>query len=97
MKSGKYVYLQRSLFSDVIIGRIMIDVKVTAKSYNIKLLENTTYLDYDHFALMFKSADTIRINRNKSPHAISEYTNGFVIYPYRAGIPFAFDYVKENA
>ena len=74
---------------------IMINVKETENYYTFKLLENTTQLDYDHFIMLFKDSDTVRINKKKSPHAMMLWDDGdFTIYPFRAGIPFWFKKVE---
>lgn len=90
MIQGRYKYTQTGY--NGIIGHILISVTETAKAYTFKLLENTTRLDYDHFILLFKDSDTIRINKERSPHAVKVWCDDdFTIYPYRAGIPFLFE------
>lgn len=39
--------------------------------------------------------DGYLINKEKSPHAINLGEDYFVIYPYRAGIPFLFEYIEN--
>lgn len=86
---GKYRYIQEG--HNGAIGHILISVTETTKAYTFNLLENSTRLDYDHFIMLFKNSNTIRINKGKSPHAIITWEDGnFTIYPYRAGIPFLF-------
>ena len=89
----KYKYTQYEY--DKPIGHILIDMTETNKSYKIKLIENTTYLDYDHFINLFKNGDTVFIGKANSPHAVRIWEDGdFTIYPNRAGIPFWFQKIE---
>ena len=85
--TGKFEYWQDNNPA----RHILIEAKETPSAYTFKLLENTTRLDYDHFILLFKGRDTVRIAKDKSPHSIILWGDGdFTIYPRSAGIPFWF-------
>ena len=100
MKNGRYRHT-----SDRYHGHIDIELKETDKTIALTLIEvSEDYDGYDHFIMLimlFRGRNRLilsKANFYKSNHAISLSETGkwFVIYPYRAGIPFAFDLVEEN-
>ena len=92
MISGVYIYERTDCCG--LNGQIKIRLKETEKSYRIEMLENTTKYDYDHFANIFSGKKSVSIAKNGS-HACTVFPDGdFLIYPYRAGIPFLFRKMK---
>ena len=57
------------------------DIKMAEDGY-----ENPFWRDHELFR---------RFNKEKNPHAINLGEDYFVIYPYRAGIPFLFEYIEN--
>lgn len=94
MKKGLYRYSKDELFNS---GVITIEVSETNKSYIFKLIENTFRYSPAHIDMLFSKSNRIMINKEKNPHAINIGEDYFVIYPYRAGIPFLFDYVESKS
>lgn len=91
MKKGLYRYAKGGgCFNK---GVIIIEVSETAKSYVFKLIKNTLRYSPAHIDMMFEKDGKTIINKEKSPHAINFGEDYFVIYPYRAGIPFLFEYM----
>ena len=77
-------------------GKIILQVKETDKAYNFELIKNTMRYSPAHIDMMFSKSYKARVTKANSPHAINLGTDYFVLYPYRAGIPFLFDLlVKE--
>ena len=72
-------------------GQIKIRLEETEKLYRIKMLENTTKYDYDHFANIFNGKTSVSIQKSGGNHACTVFPDeDFLIYPFRAGIPFLF-------
>lgn len=77
-------------------GSVVIEVSETAKSYIFNLIDNTFRYSPAHIDMLFAKSDRISIRKEKSPHAIIEGNNYFVIYPYCAGIPYLFEYMGKG-
>lgn len=74
--------------------QVVIDVKVTEKSYIFNLvdfIENHGYAP--QIADMFRDNKRVAIRRDKpSKHAIHTWSgNSFTLYPYRVGVPYVFN------
>lgn len=93
MKKGLYKHIKDDGYFDK--GTIIIKVSETAKSYIFKLIENTFRYSPAHIDMMFTKSNKVIINKEKNPHAINLGEDYFVIYPYRAGIPFLFEYIEN--
>lgn len=89
MIQGIYIYERTDCCGCT--GQIKIRLKETEKSFNLEMLENTTKYDYDHFANIFSGKKSVSISKQNGSHACTLFPDGdFLIYPYRAGIPFLF-------
>lgn len=77
---------------------ITVRIKETEKAYTFELIENNSRFSPAHLDMMFSKAKRISVKKEKSPHYIEFFNDGenFVIYPYRAGIPFLFEIVVDN-
>lgn len=93
MKKGLCKHIKDDGYFDK--GTIIIGVSETAKSYIFKLIENTFRYSPAHIDMMFAKSNKVIINKEKSPHVINLGEDYFVIYPYRAGIPFLFEYIEN--
>ena len=94
LKNGNYKYVHGGYGG----GEITIAVKETQKSFIIQLLENTCHYSPAHIDMLFKDSNKVTINKEKSKHAMrfgDISKDWFVIYPFQAGIPFAFDLVED--
>lgn len=76
-------------------GIITLEVSETEKSYRLNLIENTCRYSPAHIDMLFAKNNKAIISKNKSPHVMRIYDGYFVIYPYRAGIPFLFEKVEK--
>lgn len=77
-------------------GSIVVEVSETEKSYILKLIENTYKYSPAHIDMLFEKSNKVVIKKEKSPHAIIEGGDYFVIYPYRAGLPYLFEQVVND-
>ena len=77
---------------------VTIEVKETEKSYVFRLVKNDSRYSPARFDMMFSKTDKVSFRKDKSPHAVLEYNDGeeFVIYPYRGGVPYLFELVKDK-
>ena len=94
IKNGTYKYVHGGYGG----GEITIAVKETPKSFVFQLIENTCRYSPAHIDMLFKDSNKVTINKEKSKHAMrfsDTSDDWFVIYPFQAGIPFAFDLVKN--
>lgn len=92
MKNGLYRYNQKGgMLLDT--GTITVNLKETKKTINLHLVENSCRYSPAHIDMLFAKKDKISIKKQDGSHAVFLYDNYFVIYPYRAGIPFLFEYV----
>lgn len=92
MKKGIYKYVDDGIPGG---GYITIEVSETAKSYTFKLIENTCRYEQWRITSLFNMNKKAVINKSKSKHAICDYGDNFVIYPYRDGIPYYFEYIQQ--
>lgn len=76
-------------------GTVTIEVSETEKSYTLRLIENSCRYSPAHIDMLFSKNNKAVINKNKNPHAINFYDGYFVMYPYRAGIPFMFEHEER--
>lgn len=95
MKKGIYRYSCNEHPYDS--GTITIEVSETDKSYIFRLIENSCRYSPAHIDMMFEKSNRVVIRKEKSPHAIIDGKDYFVIYPNRAGIPFLFEFMANNA
>lgn len=91
MKSGVYKCTYDNHMNDY--GEIVVDIHETEKSYIFKLIKNTYRYSPAQIDLLFAKSNRVAIKKEKSQHAIVEGNDYFVIYPYRAGLPFLFEQV----
>ena len=87
MKNGLYEYKDDGFPGG---GHVVIDVTETEKMYTFKLVENTCRYDPWRISSLFKKSTQARIKKYRSKHSVMTWDNGFVIYPYRDGIPYLF-------
>lgn len=93
MKNGLYEYKDDSIPGS---GHVVIDVTETEKMYTFKLVENTCRYDPWRISSLFKKSTQVRIKKYRSKHSVMTWDNGFVIYPYRDGIPYLFKYIERG-
>lgn len=87
IENGIYHYEQVNNPYDV--GTLVIDVKNTEKSLQLKVIEkNMLYSSY--VDVLFGDKDKVIINKQRSPHAVNYGTGYFVVYPNRMGCPLCF-------
>ena len=91
MKNGIYRYEDKSFGNR---GEIILKVTETEKTITFELLKNDMRFSPAQIDEMFVKSNKAKINKLKCPHAMDFYNDYFVIYPYRAGIPFLFEYVE---
>ena len=102
LKSGRYEAIEyfedRTGENSVLKYQVILDVKVTEKSYMFNLINIIQNFgdQTPHISAMFGEKKQIRIRRDKpSNHAIRVWNdNSFTIYPYRSGVPYSFKEVK---
>ena len=91
MIKGVYVYESKEMWNS---GIVKVQLKETEKSWVLTLLENTIRYCPAHLDMLFKNGNRAVIRKERSEHWFefteSEWGNYFLIYPYRAGIPFLF-------
>lgn len=93
MKQGLYEYVHKEKWNK---GHVIVRLKETPKSYCLTLVENTIRYSPAQIDMLFQKSDKVKISKEKSPYAFIIWMNdGFTIYPFRAGIPFGFEYVEE--
>lgn len=90
MINGTYRYADKSSPYDR--GILIVDVKDTDSTLTLTLKEMdlfySTYID-----VLFRDKTEVKINKNRSPHALTGGADWFVIYPNRNGVPLVFDLV----
>ena len=91
MKNGLYEYKDEGIPGG---GHVVIDVVETEKVYTFKLVENTCRYDPWRISSLFKKSKQARIKKYRSKHSVMTWDNGFVVYPYRDGIPYLFKYIE---
>lgn len=71
------------------IGTLVVEVKETEKSLLLKIIEKnmrfSTYVD-----VLFGNNNEVRINKGKTPHAVTCGNSWFIVYPNRLGAPLCF-------
>lgn len=88
MISGRY-----SCHSEA--GTVTVDVKETAAAFTIRLVHNTgRWIDPPLDDILRTGKCVAR--KDGSKHAMTFWEGGFCIYPFRVGVPFAFDAVDEE-
>ena len=90
MKKGLYKYVDDGIPGG---GHITIEVSETDKSYRFELIEDTCRFEQWRITSLFNLNKKAVINKSKSRHAIHDYGENFVIYPYRDGIPYYFEFI----
>ena len=94
MKNGLYRYEDKSFGNR---GEYIIRLTETEKSYTFELVKNDMRFSPAHLDMMFAKSSKTKVNRERSPHAMNVVGDDwFCIYPYRAGIPYAFEYLSEE-
>ena len=97
LKDGKYMLVFDKYEQSG--GNIVLSVRESEKSIILHLLENTCRYAPAHIENMFsKSKKVIIRKKDAPPHAIVRSDSAddwFVIYPYRAGEPFLFEWVDN--
>ena len=85
----RYRYFDQS---PVFGGEILVDAKETKSAFILRLV--SFRVRYPHGGidtLLFGNADgLVRIPKRSSTHALNIWPHDFVLYPYRAGVPFLF-------
>ena len=91
MINGIYIYESEEKWNQ---GIVKIQLKETEKSWVLTLLENTIRYCPAQLEMLFKNKGRAVVNKEHSEHyhefRYYEWGNTFLIYPYRAGIPFLF-------
>lgn len=93
MKNGLYRYEEKSYGNR---GEYIIRLTETEKAYTFELVKNDMRFSPAHLDMMFAKSSKAKVNKEKSPHAINIEDGWFCIYPYRAGIPYVFEYLSEE-
>lgn len=94
MKNGLYRWAWESYTNN---GEYLIKVTETEKSYTFELVENTMRFSPAHMDMLFEKSNKVKINKEKSPHAMNiSGDDWFCVYPYRAGIPYVFEYTSKT-
>lgn len=73
-----------------------ISVKQTPGKIIIKKIEDTRRYDYSHMDMLLGNTGKAEISKARSPHCINSGDGFFVIYPFRAGVPFLFDLISDS-
>lgn len=91
MKSALYRYVDDGIPGG---GHITIKVSETDKSYIFVLVENTCRYDPCRITSLFKNSNKAIIKKDNGKHAVRTCDDFLVIYPYRDGIPYLFEYIE---
>ncbi len=92
--------LQRGLYryehKDMGGGVIEMEVKETDSSYIFELKKNTCRYSPGHMDMLFQKGNRVVLKKKGGKHALrfsdfEDHRNWFVLYPFRAGIPFYFE------
>ena len=76
-------------------GTVTVDVKETAAAFTLRLVHNTgRWIDPPLDDVLRRGKCVI--TKGGSKHAMTFWDGGFCLYPFRAGVPFAFDAVDEG-
>ena len=97
MKHGFY-HCRMARSGGMDIQDILISVKSTPKRYTLKLIEDRSWYKDARIEMMFKDGKKVFINKDgPSVHALIDWgDDSFTIYPFRNGIPFYFNLIKET-
>lgn len=93
MTNGLYRYEDKNNWANR--GEYIIKLKETEKAYTFELIKNDMRFSPSHLDVLFGKSKKVKINKEKSPHAINVGGDWFCIYPYRAGIPYVFEHIEE--
>ena len=88
MISGKYACRSEA-------GTVTVDVKETAAAFTLRLVHNTGRWIDPPLDDVLRTGKCV-IKKGGSKHAMTFWDGGFCLYPFRAGVPFAFDAVDEG-
>ena len=75
-------------------GRVVLRVKETPQAFSLTLIENTIRYDAIQIDALFSRSKTVTIRKDGSKHALylnMAHPDWFILYPYRVGVPYAFD------
>ena len=78
-------------------GYVRVNVKETAASFILTLVENTCRFNAPQIDDLFRKNKRVVIRKDGSNHALSfidGFNDWFCLYPYRIGVPYGFR--KEN-
>ena len=73
-------------------GTVTVDVKETAAAFTIRMVHNTGRWIDPPLDDVLRTGKCV-IKKGGSKHAMTFWEGGFCIYPFRVGVPFAFDAV----
>lgn len=74
---------------------VVVSVKETPKSYCFTLESIDSRYCADHIRMLFSKSNRIVIRKIGSGHAMCIWSDkDFTLYPYQAGIPYYFKFVK---
>lgn len=91
---GVYKYEDRDSYTNR--GEILLSVQDRGESLRLQLISNTMRFSPGHIDMLFKNKKSVMVKKEHGPHAINFVgDNWFCIYPYRAGIPFAFEKMED--
>ena len=94
MKNGLYRYEDKDSYTNR--GEYIIKLKEMEKSYTFELIKNDMRFSPAHLDMLFGKSKKVKINKEETHHAINiSGDDWFCIYPYRAGIPYVFEYTEE--
>lgn len=91
MKNGIYKCLKEYGEADA-----TIKFKETKESYILTLISDDSRYPSGHIEMLFKNSPKAVINKKRSPHGMVTGDDWFTIYPFRAGMPFLFEF-QESA
>ena len=77
-------------------GRVVLRGKETPQAFSLTLIENTIRYEAPQIDDLFSRGETVTIRKAGSIHAVSTipaYPDWFTLYPYRVGVPYAFDLI----
>ncbi len=79
---------------------VLVELKDRKKTITITLIEDKSRFKSGHIELLFRNSKKKVVLSKEKVNAHAFYTVGndwFVIYPYRAGIPFAFELEEKES
>lgn len=95
MKDGLYRYVDKDDATNR--GEYIIRLHETPTSYVFEKIKYDMRFSPAHLDMIFKGSNKVTVNKTRSPHAINTWGDDwFCIYPYRAGIPYVFDWMEET-